>query len=146
MLRNPSAARERTWQELDALVLEEVEALIDWQQRGVRARTKRERAEPRREQPLAAPFSEPLDEAEALAEARDEEAFIDRSVEFLRGRPDAGALLEAVRAAIAEAEGEAYVDGADRVEAVNEAGALDERADDLAGPGDEAQPEGGPKA
>jgi hypothetical protein len=113
MLHSSDGARRRTWRELDALVLEEVEALLTRQQPGRAAST--------RPLPERMPMSEDaLDEAtteaggeaggeedgEALAEARDEEAFIDRCVDFLRDRPDADALLEAIRAALAEADGE----------------------------------------
>jgi hypothetical protein len=92
MLHSTRGCRRGAWQALDALVLEEVEALI----------ARQRPPDPQRPDAAARHDLDP----EAEAENRDEEAFIDRSVEFLRGRPDAVALLDAVRAALAEAEGE----------------------------------------
>jgi hypothetical protein len=118
MLHSTDGARRRTWRELDALVLEEVEALLTRQRSGrtVRARPIPEGV-PVREDALvesmagAGADAGGVDDGEALAEARDEEAFIDRCVDFLRGRPDAAALLDAVRAALAEADGEPLAAG-----------------------------------
>jgi hypothetical protein len=115
MLHSTDGARRRTWRELDALVLEEVEALLT-RQPSVRARPVPEgvpvRADALDESMVGTGADAGgVDDGEALAEARDEEAFIDRCVDFLRGRPDAAALLEAVRAALAEADGEPLAAG-----------------------------------
>lgn len=86
------------WEDLDALVLEEMEAL------GGRSRERRNSA-PRSPasgkdaglQPPAS-YRERADGADD--DEADEESFIERTVDYLRDRPDADALLEAVRATL----------------------------------------------
>ena len=81
--------------ELDALVREEVDAL----------------AGRRRDAPADAGPDAP--EADALADPDDEETFIERTVAYLRDRPDAEALLEAIRATLADAPVSPPPDGSD---------------------------------
>lgn len=84
--------------ELDALVLEELEALT-----GRRPLPPR-RPAPEEEEPPADSFEE--------AAPGDEESFIERTADYLRGRPDAEALLDAVRATLAESDGDPAEEGA----------------------------------
>ena len=105
--------RQHAWRDLDVLVAAEFDALE--QARPARRRELREsersyepRARPARDETTIAAdsfpdsfpdsFDEPFDEPSA----DDEEAFIERTAAWLQGRPDAEALLEAVRAALAE--------------------------------------------
>jgi hypothetical protein len=78
----------KRWDELDAIVLEEIEAL---------RRTPHETIARDETQGDETP-----DSAEEDAPVADDEAFIDRTVEFLRGRRDAEALLAAIAEALAE--------------------------------------------
>jgi hypothetical protein len=85
------------WEDLDALVLEEMEALGD------RSRERRGAPQPLasgKDAGLQAPrsYRDPPDGDED--DEADEESFIERTVDYLRDRPDADALLEAVRATL----------------------------------------------
>ena len=75
------------WGDLDALVREEMDALGG----------RRVRHGPLQPPPAEA-FREPPGPPEA--EDADEDSFIERTVDYLRGRPDAEALIEAVRASL----------------------------------------------
>jgi hypothetical protein len=90
-------AQTARWEDLDALVLEEMEAL------GGRSRERRSAPQPlatAKDAGLQAPrsYREPPDDAET--DEADEDSFIERTVDYLRDRPDADALLEAVRATL----------------------------------------------
>jgi hypothetical protein len=93
-------AREHTftaWRDLDVLVAAEFDALEAHRPLGAA----------RRHDPDEAAAFEARDEADEgfdglEAEPDDEEAFIERTAGWLRGRGDAEALLEAVRSALAE--------------------------------------------
>ncbi len=83
------------WDDLDALVIEEMEALHTRPRERhadatIAATREHERPAPR----------------DGLSEAPDddEETFIERTVDYLRERPDAEALLDAVRAALNDEE------------------------------------------
>jgi hypothetical protein len=96
--------RDGGWEDLDALVIEEMDALNG------RQRERRPEPAPKSPQPKSrreAPFREaPLREADAFHEPPegDEEAFIERTVDYLRDRPDAEALLEAIHATLFDEE------------------------------------------
>lgn len=95
------------WDDLDALVVEEMEAL------GGRPRERRSESQAR----AAARGTDPRapESGRELADVAedDEESFIERTVDYLRERPDAEALLEAIRAALNDADA-APVDDADK--------------------------------
>lgn len=81
------------WRDLDVLVAAEFDALESGRAR---------RRPPTGPDPFDAP-EEPLPaDDELLSEPDDEESFIERTAAWLKGRADADALLEAVRAALAE--------------------------------------------
>lgn len=85
------------WDDLDAMVIEEMEAL--------HARPRERRGD----RPLStAPEDERPTGPHDLGEVpeNDEEAFIERTVDYLRERPDAEALLDAVRAALNDEDGD----------------------------------------
>jgi hypothetical protein len=96
--RAPSAR----WEDLDALVLEEMEAL------GGRSRDRRGvPAPPSAQDPGRDPSALYGDLAQADGDDEaDEESFIERTVDYLRERPDADALLEAIRATLYDQEPE----------------------------------------
>src|SRR5215469_9253434 len=80
-----------TWRDLDVLVAQTFDAF--------------EAGRPQRRPMVESEELTPADETawlEAEAEPDDEEAFIERTTAWLRGRVDAEALLEAVRSALAE--------------------------------------------
>jgi hypothetical protein len=82
------------WHDLDDLVAAEFDAF----------ETGRSRRRPPQSDASAAADARPLpwEEEEVETEPDDEEAFIERTAAWLRGRADAEALLEAVRTALAE--------------------------------------------
>lgn len=81
--------RFNAWQDLDALVVAELEALRK------RRPDSADEVPADRGEDEEAFTDEPFDE-----EADDEEAFIERTAAWLRERPDADALLDAIRAAL----------------------------------------------
>lgn len=83
-MSDPRRDRFSAWADLDALVSAELDALEPRKEAGA------DESDPAFE-------DEPFDQPE---EADDEEAFIERTAAWLRDRPDAGALLDAVRAAL----------------------------------------------
>ena len=91
-------AQSARWEDLDALVLEEMEALGGWSREHRGAPQPPASGKDARLRPPPESYREPADAADG--EEADEESFIERTVDYLRDRPDADALLEAVRATL----------------------------------------------
>ena len=92
--------RESPWRDLDVLVAAEFDALEAYHPRTPR-RPGREPG-PEADEADDDGVDAFVDEFQPMEEADDEEAFIERTAAWLRERPDAEALMEAVRAALAE--------------------------------------------
>jgi hypothetical protein len=97
------------WDDLDALVVEEMEAL------GVHPRERRRASQAPPAAKSANPRAPGRYREAADGADDDEETFIERTVYYLRERPDAEALLEAIRAGLHDEDGRPLDDAGARV-------------------------------